>query len=271
MSILWEKSETWRWLVRKTRDSKSFFFTFATACGLVPCLIGYCVMQATNSTNEQLEARLRQNARPESLQSISSYKPVCLLCTVSFELHQFACWYFQMMGQVNRERLAEYLGELQRKEDTNDRYVAALEGKTLTRKPYVRIQPIPNQSNDATVTAISLCKLQLFDFSTMWPHPKAKSFPAVKQMGQTCISIGNNDEYNVSVGVVARYVLLSLSHVLAPYQKKQRTSINAAKAKAASFSGTPMFFDIISVKLTNCYVVIRKNARSESDSTDVYD
>ncbi|KGN46787.1 uncharacterized protein LOC101217822 [Cucumis sativus] len=123
MSILWEKSETWRWVVRKTRDSKSFFFTFATVCGLVPGLIGYCVMQATNSTNEQLEARLRQNARPESL----------------------------MMGQVNRERLAEYLGELQRKEDTNDRYVAALEGKTLTRKPYVRIQPIPNQSNDATV------------------------------------------------------------------------------------------------------------------------
>jgi hypothetical protein len=28
------------------------------------------------------------------------------------------------MGKVNRERLAEYLGELQRKEDTNDRYVA---------------------------------------------------------------------------------------------------------------------------------------------------
>lgn len=55
----------------------------------------------------------------------------------------------QMMGQVNRERLAEYLGELQRKEDTNDRYVAALKGETLTRKPYVRIQPIPTEGNDA--------------------------------------------------------------------------------------------------------------------------
>lgn len=50
-----------------------------------------------------------------------------------------------MMGQVNRERLAEYLGELQRKEDTNDRYVAALKGETLTRKRYERIQPIPKQ------------------------------------------------------------------------------------------------------------------------------
>ena len=44
-----------------------------------------------------------------------------------------------MMGQVNRERLAEFLGELQRKEDTNDRYVAALKGETLTRKRYERI------------------------------------------------------------------------------------------------------------------------------------
>jgi len=48
-----------------------------------------------------------------------------------------------MMGQVNRERLAEFLGELQRKEDTNDRYVAALKGETLTRKRYERIQPVP--------------------------------------------------------------------------------------------------------------------------------
>lgn len=53
----------------------------------------------------------------------------------------------QMMGKVNQERLAEFLGELQRKEDTNDRYVAALRGETLTRNPYQRIQPVPNQSN----------------------------------------------------------------------------------------------------------------------------
>jgi hypothetical protein len=53
----------------------------------------------------------------------------------------------QMMGKVNRERLAEYLGELQRKEDTNDRYVAALRGETLTRNPHLRIQPIPKLDN----------------------------------------------------------------------------------------------------------------------------
>ncbi|KAG8503509.1 hypothetical protein CXB51_001516 [Gossypium anomalum] len=93
MSILWEKSETWQWLVRRTRDSKPFFLAFATLCGIVLGVIGY-----------------------------------------------------GMMGKVNQERLAEYLGELQRKEDTNDQYVATLRGETLTRTPYQRIQPVPNQN-----------------------------------------------------------------------------------------------------------------------------
>ncbi|XP_057474323.1 uncharacterized protein LOC130762607 [Actinidia eriantha] len=119
MSILWEKSETWRWIVRKTRDSKPFFLVFATVCGVVPGVIGYGVMQITNSRNQQLEDQLRRNARPDSL----------------------------MMGKVNSDRLEEFLGELHRKEDTNDRYVAALRGETLIRNPYVRIQPIPKESS----------------------------------------------------------------------------------------------------------------------------
>ncbi|CAL9122674.1 unnamed protein product [Musa textilis] len=122
MSMLWEKSETWRWLVRKTRDSKRFFFAFATVCGVVSGVIGCCVMQLTNTRNEQLEAHLRHSARPEST----------------------------MMGQINQERLAEFLGELQRNEDTNDRYIAALRGETLTRKPYVRIQPLQKENNEET-------------------------------------------------------------------------------------------------------------------------
>ncbi|KAJ0256649.1 hypothetical protein HA466_0095770 [Hirschfeldia incana] len=122
MSFLYEKSNTWRWLVRKTRDSRPFFFTFATVCGVIPGIIGYGVMQATNSTNPELEARLRQSARPETT----------------------------MMGKVNQERLAEYLGELKQKQDTNDRYVAALRGETLTRKPYQRIQPVPKPNDTVT-------------------------------------------------------------------------------------------------------------------------
>ncbi|KAF4393476.1 uncharacterized protein LOC115708223 [Cannabis sativa] len=132
MSILWEKSETWRWMVRKSRDSKPFFLAFATVCGVIPGIIGYAVMQATNSRNEQLEAQLRRKARPDTL----------------------------MMGQTNRERLAEFLGELERKEDTNDRYVAALRGETLTRKPYVRIQPIPKDIDNNTNTNTQTNKVE---------------------------------------------------------------------------------------------------------------
>ena len=50
------------------------------------------------------------------------------------------------MGKVNKERLGEFLGELQRKEHTNDRYVAVLRGETLIRNPFVRMQPFPDQS-----------------------------------------------------------------------------------------------------------------------------
>ncbi|KAI3828421.1 hypothetical protein L1987_02522 [Smallanthus sonchifolius] len=120
MSILWEKSSAWRWLVRKTRDSKPFFFGFATVCAVVPGVVGYYVMQLTNSRNDQLEAQLRRDARPDTL----------------------------LMGKVNKERLGEFLGELQRKEDTNDRYVAALKGETLTRNPYMRVQPVNTSQVD---------------------------------------------------------------------------------------------------------------------------
>lgn len=125
MSFIWEKSRTWRWIVTKTRDSKPFFITFATVCGVIPGAIGYGVMQLTNTRSSDLEGKLRQNARPETM----------------------------MMGKVNKERLAEFLGEIQRKENTNDRYVAALKGETLTRKPYVRIQPVPKPGDAEGVKA----------------------------------------------------------------------------------------------------------------------
>ncbi|KAF8689492.1 hypothetical protein HU200_041816 [Digitaria exilis] len=137
MSILWEKSAGWRWLVRRTRDSKPFFFTFAALCGVVPGVIGYGVMQLTSSRNDQLEAHLRSTARPET--TVRSRASLARSRTDRWMLSLS----IPMMGQVNRERLAEFLGELQRKEDTNDRYVAALKGETLTRKRYERIQPVP--------------------------------------------------------------------------------------------------------------------------------
>eukprot|EP01018_Ginkgo_biloba_P030786 Gb_38967 [translate_table: standard] len=117
MSFLFEKSATWRWIVRSSRASKPFFYTFATICGVIPGVIGYGVMQFTNVSSDKLAAELSKNAREESL----------------------------MMAKVNKDRLAEFLGELERKENTEDRYVAALRGETLTRNPYVRIQPVPKE------------------------------------------------------------------------------------------------------------------------------
>ncbi|CAN7130699.1 unnamed protein product [Brassica rapa subsp. narinosa] len=99
MSFLYEKSDTWRWLVRKTRDSRSFFFTFATVCGVIPGIIGYGVMQATNSTNPELEARLRQSARPETV--------VCIIGShknASFTRKLFIC--LMLSAQVSLFRIS---------------------------------------------------------------------------------------------------------------------------------------------------------------------
>ena len=41
-------------------------------------------------------------------------------------------------GESKLRGLAEYLGELQQKDDANDRYIAALRRETLGRNPYVR-------------------------------------------------------------------------------------------------------------------------------------
>ncbi|KAG2667041.1 hypothetical protein I3760_15G093600 [Carya illinoinensis] len=88
MSILWEKSETWRWLVRRTKESKPFFFTFATICGVVPGIIGYAVMQLTNSRNPELEARLRNNPRPETIVRIFFFS-----CQSIHPLFPFFCFH----------------------------------------------------------------------------------------------------------------------------------------------------------------------------------
>jgi len=58
MLILFKKSVTWRWLVRRIKESKPFFLAFATICSVVPRVIRYGVMQVTNRRNPKLEARL---------------------------------------------------------------------------------------------------------------------------------------------------------------------------------------------------------------------
>lgn len=44
-----------------------------------------------------------------------------------------------MMGRVNKERLGQYLGGIQRKENTEDRFSAALREETLAGPPDARV------------------------------------------------------------------------------------------------------------------------------------
>ncbi|KAL2630602.1 hypothetical protein R1flu_015288 [Riccia fluitans] len=69
-------------------------------------------MNATSYNDDTLEKELLKRGREDSL----------------------------VMGRVNKERLAQLLGEIQRKENTEDRYKAALRGETLTGTPEARIR-----------------------------------------------------------------------------------------------------------------------------------
>ena len=46
----------------------------------------------------------------------------------------------QLMARVNKERLGQFLKEIKSKENTEDRYVAALRGETLTGTPGARVR-----------------------------------------------------------------------------------------------------------------------------------
>ncbi|KAF6136604.1 hypothetical protein GIB67_016060 [Kingdonia uniflora] len=73
--LFWEKSQAWRWLVMKTRDSKPFFYTFAAVCGLIPGAIGYGVMTATNTRTQKLESELRKKSRPDTELRLPRFHP----------------------------------------------------------------------------------------------------------------------------------------------------------------------------------------------------
>ncbi|KAF5728145.1 hypothetical protein HS088_TW21G00288 [Tripterygium wilfordii] len=101
-------------------------------------------MQATNTRNPELEAHLRQTARPESV-----IVPLSQLLWGEYSITDYVLEKERIFvtddGESKSREAGRYLGELQQKEDTDDPYVAALRGETLTRKPYWRIQPVPEQ------------------------------------------------------------------------------------------------------------------------------
>lgn len=70
----------------------------------------------------------------------------------------------QMVGRVNKERLGQLLGEIQRKENTEDRYAAALRGETLTGPPGARVRggagtSMPPASSAPSSSARSMDKI----------------------------------------------------------------------------------------------------------------
>eukprot|EP00245_Coleochaete_scutata_P009354 TRINITY_DN3060_c2_g3_i1.p1 TRINITY_DN3060_c2_g3~~TRINITY_DN3060_c2_g3_i1.p1 ORF type:complete len:151 (+),score=33.11 TRINITY_DN3060_c2_g3_i1:44-496(+) len=112
MSFIWEKSATWRWIVRSSRSSGKFYAGFAVLCFVGPWAAGELTMYLTGRNEELLREKLRATGREDA----------------------------QLVSRMNKERLGQLLGEIQRKENTEDRYKAALRGETLTGTPDARVR-----------------------------------------------------------------------------------------------------------------------------------
>jgi hypothetical protein len=99
--------------VASGRASTPFMVAFTGVCVVIPWVVGQGIMSGTSYNNEQLQAELLRKGRDSDA---------------------------LVMGKVNKERLAQFLGEIQRKENTEDRYKAALNGETLTGTPEARLR-----------------------------------------------------------------------------------------------------------------------------------
>lgn len=95
-----------------SKHSRGFFLAFTSLSLMGAWALGEAVMRTTNLSQTQLDEELRKRARSDSM----------------------------MVGRVNKERLGQLLGEIQRKENTEDRYAAALRGETLTGPPGARVR-----------------------------------------------------------------------------------------------------------------------------------
>jgi len=95
-----------------SKYNKGFFFAFTGLCFMSSWALGEAVMRTTNLSQTELDEELRKRGRSDSM----------------------------IVGRVNKERLGQLLGEIQRKENTEDRYAAALRGETLTGPPGARVR-----------------------------------------------------------------------------------------------------------------------------------
>lgn len=96
----------------RSKGSSAFFLAFGAVCVVVPWVVGEATMRATQLNEQKLQEELRKRGRADAL----------------------------AVGQANKERLGQFLQEIERKENTEDRYAAALRGETLTGTPDARIR-----------------------------------------------------------------------------------------------------------------------------------
>ena len=123
MAFLYEKSATWRWIVRTTKHSPLYMATFGVAFVAVPYVAGKLVMAGTNPENikpeweQQLKARQTVDYKARIEASYSG--PACSCKRAD---HQ-PC--LQLLARANKERLAQLLKETQERTG-EQRYAAAL-------------------------------------------------------------------------------------------------------------------------------------------------
>eukprot|EP00270_Netrium_digitus_P006427 TRINITY_DN1890_c0_g1_i1.p1 TRINITY_DN1890_c0_g1~~TRINITY_DN1890_c0_g1_i1.p1 ORF type:complete len:142 (+),score=36.02 TRINITY_DN1890_c0_g1_i1:169-594(+) len=108
-------TKNWDWIIQRSRESPRFFAAFAALCVAIPTAAAVSVQALTNPTSE---AALRKQQ----------------------EVLKHGRKDAAVMARVNKERLGQLLREVEKREDTEDRYRAALRGETLTGIPGHRVR-----------------------------------------------------------------------------------------------------------------------------------
>lgn len=105
MAWLFEKSATWRHIVKATRDSPSKFLAFGIVVGVViPYIATDALISLTNPEDEA--SRMKMLQKRQGVEAAT-------------------------MARVNKARLQTLLTEVQNQDQSQERYQASLDGRTL--------------------------------------------------------------------------------------------------------------------------------------------
>ncbi|XP_065626837.1 putative serine/threonine-protein kinase-like protein CCR3 [Quercus suber] len=159
------------------------------------CLLGFCedsikpIWVYEYMKNGSLHDHLHKLQSSPLMSSWATRIKVALDAAKGIEyLHVHAVTPIIHDGESKSRGLAEYLGELQLKDDANDRYIAALRRETLGRNPYVRrfLVAIKNLH----ITVFSLANSLLFAYDG-----ESKSRGLAEYLGELQLKDDANDRY----------------------------------------------------------------------------